>query len=130
MVPQRIPSALSMAQHQSEPRFGCFPLGDLQRELDAALAYPHGLGLHELESSRITLLGPGPCHGVERLVQPLPFPGDLGLSRPQLRQAFHSAPPYVPFLFCIAILTVCPGFRRFRLINESLLGLPKITTIP
>jgi DNA polymerase I len=48
-----------MAGHQSAPRFGRFALGNLQRKLHPALAYAHGLGLHELERGRIAMLGPG-----------------------------------------------------------------------
>jgi hypothetical protein len=55
-------------------------LGNLQRELDASPADPHGLRLHQLERSRITVLGAHTRDGAQCVVQPLPFPGDFGFS--------------------------------------------------
>ena len=75
--------------------------GNAEGEFDPPLAEPHGLTLHHAERGGIAVLGAGAGDGVERLVQPMPFPRDLLLPAPAAPPSCPSpqAPP-LSLLFC------------------------------
>jgi hypothetical protein len=79
-----------------------FYLSNPEWELDAPLANPHGLGLHQPEGSGVAILGPDSRHGIECIAQPLPFSGHLFFPCLQLCHALHvhTLPVWPMFSIC------------------------------
>jgi hypothetical protein len=87
------------------PRLRASDSRHFEHQLHPPLPNIHGVMLEQPQRSGVLLLGFGPRHEVDGLLQPFPLPRHLVFPRPQRLNTFHPSLPAVKtYEFCVLSL--------------------------